>query len=96
MTGQGQAEVSIESRVRKVQNARQNSQNQEDQRKKQEYGENCSGRLDKTNRKHWHKCTGDNGENGQHLEGGGEKHKTGETSGCDSRDILIGKKYSQL
>ncbi|CDQ59908.1 unnamed protein product [Oncorhynchus mykiss] len=28
---------------------------------------------------HRYKCTGDNGENGRHLEGGGDKHKTGET-----------------
>ena len=26
-----------------------------------------------------YKCTAGNGENGRHLEGGGDKHKTGET-----------------
>jgi hypothetical protein len=28
-----------------------------------------------TNREHWYKYTGDNGEDGRHLEGGGDKHK---------------------
>ena len=32
-----------------------------------------------TNRKRMYKCIGDDGENGRHLEGGGDKHKTVET-----------------
>ena len=41
--------------------------------RKQEYGKNA-GRLDEanlyqTNREHRYKCTGDNGEDGRHLEG---------------------------